>query len=190
MTLHKYLSTRGIIRSAPDGHGGTIDRSAWALKTKSWPTYMYFATALVSTIIHLGVLAAYMCGVRTANNIDSIGTTLQVVEVSAQVIVWIVVTAIYKYEKQITEDGKHNDLWGWTCSGPAQAIQQTFKDVVPFNSYCNIQSSSWYAGLVQVGALILSIIIYALVWRRRKSKQNVRRSVKRGLEGRENYRHQ
>jgi hypothetical protein len=191
MTLHKYLSTRGIIRAAPDGHGGIIDRSAWALETKSWPTYMYFATALVSVLTHIGVLLGYMCSIRTANRIDSVGTTIQMLEMGSQVIIWIVATAIYKYEKQITENGKHNDLWGWTCSGPAQALQETFQDVVPFNSYCNIQSASWYAGLVQVGGTLLSITIFLLAWKRKKSKQTIRRSAKvRGLDGREDYRHQ
>ncbi|KIW00912.1 uncharacterized protein PV09_07657 [Verruconis gallopava] len=190
MTLHKYLSTRGIIRSAPDGKGGTIERSAWALKTKSWPTYMYFSMAVASTFVHLGVLTGYLWSIRAANRIDTIGTTIQTIEIVGQLVLWIVVAAIYKYEKEITEDGKHNDLWGWTCSGPASALQQTFKDVVSFDSYCNIQTSSWYAGLVQVGALILSLSIVILAWKRRKSKKNVRRSAARAAEGREDYRHQ
>ncbi len=103
---------------------------------------MYFGTAVVSVLTHIGVLLGYTCGVRTANKIDSIETTISIVEMVAKITTWIVAMVIYKYEKEITEDGKHNNLWGWTCRGPAQALQKAFLDVVNFNSYCNIQSAS------------------------------------------------
>lgn len=73
--------------------------------------------------------------------------------------------------------GRHDDLWGWTCSPAAKAIQSVFKDDVPFDKYCNIQSAGWYAGLIQVGAMVLSGVIFALAWRRRGVKKVVGRGV-------------
>lgn len=189
MTLHKFLTTKDTFREAPTPTGGTINRNAWALQNKMWPTYIFFGTAVVSTAIHLGVLISYCCSVRASNAVDTFGTWVQSIELIGQLVLWAVVSAIYKYEKEKTENGKHNDLWGWTCSGPAQAIQKTFKDVVPFNDYCNIQTAGWYAGLVQIGAILLAIVIWVLVWRRKKSKAAVRMSAARGLEGAESYRH-
>jgi hypothetical protein len=145
---------------------------------------------VVSTLIHLGVLIGYCCSVRTSNVLDTIGTWVVSLELGGQLTLWVVVAAIYKYEKEKTENGKHNDLWGWTCSAPAEALQNTFKDVVPFERFCDIQTAGWYAGLVQIGAILLSIVIWILVWRRKKSKAVVRRSTQRGLEGVEGYRHQ
>jgi hypothetical protein len=53
------------------------------------------------------------------------------------IIIWAISAAIYRLEKD--KGGKHNDLWGWTCSGPADAIQTIFKDEINFNTYCNAQ---------------------------------------------------
>ena len=50
--------------------------------------------------------------------------------------IWVVTIAIYRYEQDLK--GKLKDLWGWTCSGPAKALQTVFKEV-QFDTYCNIQ---------------------------------------------------
>lgn len=93
----------------------------------------------------------------------------------ANLVVWIVAAGIYKYEKEVTENGKHNDLWGWTCSAAADAIQHAFVDEVPFDKFCTVQAASWYAGLVQVGAMVLSVIIFLMTGRRRTTKGAVKR---------------
>jgi putative Mn2+ efflux pump MntP len=138
---------------------------------------MYFSIALSSFIFNLSALIGYFRSVKTANLASTIATWFSFIILAANIIVWAVAAAIYKYEKGVTDDqGKHDDLWGWTCSGPAKAIQETFHEV-PFDKYCNIQSASWYAGLVQVGAMVLSAIIFLLAWRRKQVKKQVRRSM-------------
>lgn len=67
--------------------------------------------ATVSVTIHVAVLAGYFCSVRVANAFDTVGTTIQSVELVSQLVLWAVVTSIYKKEKEITTNGKHNDLW-------------------------------------------------------------------------------
>jgi hypothetical protein len=197
MTLHKYLTTKDVFLVAPTPTGGTVNRTAWTAQPKTWPTYVFFSTAVVSLTIHLGVLLGYCCSIRTSNILDTVGTWVVSIELSAQLILWIVVSAIYKYQSEKVENGRHNDLWGWTCSGPAQAIQNTFEDVIQFGTFCDIQSAGWYAGLVQIGAIVLALVIMLLAWRRKKSKKAVRRSAIRslqrgveGVEGVEGYRHQ
>jgi len=176
MTLHKFLTTQNVYRTV-DTPTGQITRTAWALKTKAWPTYMYFSIALTSFVLNLSALIGYLRSVKTANLTSTISTVFSSLILVANIVVWCVAAAIYRYEKSVTENGKNNDLWGWTCSGAARAIQKAFEKEVPFDKYCNVQTASWYAGLVQIGAMILSIIIYLLAVRRMQAKQVVRRSM-------------
>jgi hypothetical protein len=139
---------------------------------------MYFSIAAVSFIINLGTLIAYFHSVKRANLVSTIGTVFNVFIAAANLIVWIVAAAIYKYEKEITTEGKHNDLWGWSCSGAADAIQDAFQDQVNFSKYCTIQSTSWYLGLVQVGAMVLSVVIMLMSAGRNRTKKDVQRRTK------------
>jgi hypothetical protein len=52
-------------------------------------------------------------------------------------ILWSVAAAMYREEKD--KNGKSNDLWGWTCSTGARAIQKEFVKELNFNQYCNVQ---------------------------------------------------
>ena len=54
----------------------------------------------------------------------------------AHVVVWAVVMVLYRANKT------KKDLWGWSCSEKADAIQGLYDGVVPFNSLCQLQVSS------------------------------------------------
>jgi hypothetical protein len=100
-------------------------------------------------------------------------------------IVWTVAASIYRKEKD--KDGKPNDLWGWTCSAAARAIQKEFTHEVNFDQYCTTQSVSFYIGIVQAAAAAFTVITYILVFMRRKSKKNLTQQMK--LNGFEPARH-
>jgi hypothetical protein len=178
MTLTKFLQTQNIFKDVTPAGGGTaVRRTAWSKTPKPWPTYMYFSVALTSFILNFSSLLGYLRSVKTANLANTMATVFSFIILAANIIVWAVAAAIYKYEKGVVDQlGKHDDLWGWTCSGAAKAIQDTFHEV-PFDRYCNIQSAGWYAGLVQIGAMVLSTIIFALAYRRTRVKKQVRRSM-------------
>lgn len=59
---------------------------------------------------------------------------------AAEIAVWIVSVAIYRYGKEPDELGKFTDLWGWTCSPAARAIQDEVPNV-EFGRYCTVQVS-------------------------------------------------
>jgi hypothetical protein len=141
MTTQKYFATRNIYRTAPDpkNPGHTIERTAWAIDSKVWPTYMYLAIATISVIMNASVLGAYLKSVKAANKVESVQTWIDRVIMAFNVGIWVVSVAIYRYEKDT--GGVSNDLWGWTCSSTAQSLQQTFKTEVPFNTYCTAQAS-------------------------------------------------
>jgi hypothetical protein len=138
---------------------------------------MYFSVSLASVLINILILASYARGVKSANRTAIVGTVFTWGVLLADIGIWIATVVIYKYEKEVTENGKHNDLWGWTCSGAAKQLQTTFKNEVPFDQYCNIQGAGWIAGLLQVGVLGLSTVIYFFVWRRGVTKRKLRRSA-------------
>ena len=171
MTVIKFLQTRNTYRTITHPDGTTTTRTAWAHDSKLWPTYAYFGVAVVSTLLNFATVFSYRAGVRRANVVSQVTSLFSWAVMLANVVVWSVAAGIYRNEKD--KNGKSNDLWGWTCSPLAQAIQKEFAGEVDFNKYCNVQSASWYVGLAQAGAAVLTVFIYVLVARRRKSKRKV-----------------
>ncbi|KAF2658088.1 hypothetical protein K491DRAFT_703033 [Lophiostoma macrostomum CBS 122681] len=174
MTLHKFLTTKDVFHDVISPDGTIQSRTAWAKNSKEWPTYMYFAVAATSLLLNLVIVLAYMfSGVDSANRAAVAATVFTWIHMIGNLIVWAIAASLYRTEKD--KGGKHNDLWGWTCSAPAKAIQKDFAHVVDFNAYCNIQSISWYIGLVQVAAALLTVIIYIMTYKRMKMKKSIKR---------------
>ncbi|KAF2466545.1 uncharacterized protein BDR25DRAFT_306070 [Lindgomyces ingoldianus] len=176
LTLHKFITTKDVYRDVSHPDGSTVSRTAWAKDSKVWPTYMYFAVAAFTVLLHFIILLSYKFGVGHANKAATVATTFSWVVMIGNLVVWSVAAGLYRREKDL--GGKSNDLWGWTCSAAAEAIQKEFVGEVNFDKFCNVQSVSWYAGLVQVGAAFLTIFIYVLVWRRRQTKKKVKRQTR------------
>jgi hypothetical protein len=199
MTVHKFLSTKDVYRLAPDpSHpGAMIMRTAWAKDSKAWPTYMYFAVATTSLVLHISVLSAYFISQNALNRAAKANTIVSGLILFGNLTIWVVTVAVYRHEKDL--NGKHNDLWGWTCSGPAKALQHIFEMEVKFDAYCNIQvsrshitfppypllvmaanlgtlqSSSFYLGLLQTSAIVFTGLIYALVAWKVFSKKKIKK---------------
>lgn len=57
----------------------------------------------------------------------------------SQIVIWAVSAGIYRYGREPV-DGKFWDLWGWTCSQDAAALQAVVDDV-DFEKYCGMQVS-------------------------------------------------
>ncbi|KAF1994004.1 hypothetical protein P154DRAFT_527370 [Amniculicola lignicola CBS 123094] len=170
LTLHKFLTTRNIYHDVTLPDGTVKSRTAWARESKVWPTYMYFGVATTALVLNLGIIVAYLCsGVEKANTAALVSTIFSWCVMIGNVIVWTIAASLYRTEKDTGE--KPNDLWGWTCSVAAKKIQKEFANEVDFNKFCNTQSASWYAGLAQAGAAILTVVIYLMVWQRRKAKK-------------------
>jgi hypothetical protein len=120
---------------------------------------------------------SYLHGVKTANKAATIGSIFSGAVLLMNLIIWTITAALYKQQAVVTTDGKHNDLWGWTCSPAAKLLQPVFSDQINFGRYCDVQSISWYLGLVQVGLMLFTLVLYLLAVRRLQSKKAVRRSI-------------
>jgi hypothetical protein len=139
LTVHKFLSTKNIFVMVPDTTNpeNMIRRNAWAKNTKEWPTFMYFSIGIVSVVFHFGVLFAYLMSKKAINRAAQLNTAFSGMNLVFQLAVWAITCGIYRYEKDL--HGLSNDLWGWTCSEAASALQTVFEKEIQFNTYCNIQ---------------------------------------------------
>lgn len=173
MTLVKFLHTQNIYRDVTHSDGTTTSRTAWAKDSKVWPTYSYFGIAVVSVMLNFTTIFSYKFGVSKANTASYITSTFSWTIMIGNLVVWSIAAGMYRNEKN--KGGKSNDLWGWTCSSGARLIQKEFAKEIDFNRFCNIQSTSWYVGLAQVGASLLTVVIYVMVVMRRGYKRQTQR---------------
>ena len=122
----KYYDTQNETR------GG---RTAWPKHPKLWPTFMLLIGAGITLIVSIITLISYCWFLRKAKR----NWKLTVVKYGIHIGAWAIISILYRYEKDA--HGSNNDLWGWSCSQEADAIQAEFKDVVGFSSLCNLQVS-------------------------------------------------
>lgn len=190
LTLHKFLTTQNVYREVTTD-GVTKTRTAWAKDSKVWPTWMYFLVAGISVLLNFAIIFAYKFGVEKANKAATVASIFTWATLLGNLVVWCVAASLYRTEKD--KDGKSNDLWGWTCSPAARAIQKEFAHEVDFDKFCNVQASlqypwlamwdvlmfrqsiSWHIGLVQVAAATLTVITYVFVLMRRSGKKNMKK---------------
>jgi hypothetical protein len=139
---------------------------------------MYFSIAVISLAFNTAIMVSYLHSIKTANTVATVGGWFTGVVLLLNLIVWTVTTALYKQQSVVVNDrGIQNDLWGWTCSPAAQALQPVFDDQINFDTYCDIQGVSFYIGLVQVAASLFTILLFVLALRRVHSKKAVRKSM-------------
>ena len=141
----KFYDTQNEIR------GG---RTAWPKHSKVWPTFMLLIGAGLTLIVSIITLISYCCFLKKAKRSWKLTVLKYVIHIGA----WAVITILYRYEKDA--NGSNNDLWGWTCSEEADAIQAEFNDVVGFSSLCNLQvSRQLIAWLIYLTCDIVKLVV-------------------------------
>ena len=196
MTLVKFFETQDIYYTV-NGE----QRTAWARNTITWYTYMYTAVAAVSCVFNLAVVLAYVKGVRRANAMEDLASKWEYAILGTHIVVWAVSAGIYRYGKEPV-NGRFRDLWGWTCSSNAAALQEVVTDV-NFKKYCGIQvrrllvpsrllimlmcfqSASFYIGIASVGKGVLALSLYVLAFARIRSKKQAWKTQSKYEEARE-----
>jgi hypothetical protein len=137
MTLIRFLKTQNTYRTVVQVNGHSVTRTAWAKDTRAWPTWMYFAVAAASVLLNFGTVFSYKFGVERANVASYVTSIFSWVVMLGNLVVWSVAAGMYRSEKD--KHGKSNDLWGWTCSAAARAIQKEFVGEVDFDKFCSVQ---------------------------------------------------
>lgn len=64
--------------------------------------------------------------------------------------------------------GVDNDLWGWSCSTEATALQS---DVVNFSYLCSVQSRSWDVSIAEIVGKIVFAVGQFFVYRRTRDDE-------------------
>ncbi|KAI6909717.1 hypothetical protein KC318_g15415 [Hortaea werneckii] len=178
MTLVKFFQTRDIYFTV-DG----MQRTAWAKNSITWYTYLYTAVAGVSCLFNAAIILAYISSVRRANAVGDVASKWEYLVQGSQIVVWAVSAGIYRYGREPV-DGKFRDLWGWTCSQDAAALQAVVDDV-DFEKYCGLQTVSFNLGISNVAQAVLALVLYIFVFVRVRSKKRVQRAHARYDEARE-----
>lgn len=172
-TLSTFYSTHNIIR---DGRG------PWANETSLWPAIMLVSASGVTILLGLMILAAYTWGsVRSANQVNTVQTTVTVVVELVHIGLWIAVSVLYREGKT----GK--DLWGWACSDMADRIQKNFEGVVDFNQVCNRGTANWALSIANAGFTIFNLSIWYWVLKRRSYTKVQEQMAERRLLGRTDF---
>lgn len=167
----------GLMVWVVDVHQKTKDvvrrgRTAWPLNnpTKVWPTYMLLAASALSVLIAVGTLIFYCCAFERASRSWKLTLLRNVVGAVS----WIVVSVVYRIEKSY--GGRDDDIWGWSCSPKAQAIQAQFADVISFKPLCRAQSHSWRLSVAEFAFRILFAILM-FVLSRKKERVEARKTL-------------
>ena len=129
MTL-KYQTTKNEIRN---------ERNAWPKHPKLWPTFLLLGGAGLTLLLSAVTLFSYCFCFGKARG----SWKLTLVKYAIHILAWIIISTIYRYEKGLHE--VNNDLWGWSCSQKAAAIQSEFNGVVNFQSLCSVQVTLYLA---------------------------------------------
>jgi hypothetical protein len=137
ITLQKFLKTQNVYHDVETSDGETVTRTAWAKDSKSWPTWMYFTFAGISVLLNIAILFSYKFGVEKANKTAFVATIFTWTVMIGNLALWSVAATMYRTERD--KNGQSNDLWGWTCSAGARAIQKEFAAEIDFDKVCNLQ---------------------------------------------------
>jgi len=160
-SLAKYFLTKNKIIS------GNVH--PWANPTKLWPTIMLLAIATVTFLMNFITLCAYLCGVGAANKTNSIFSIVGYIMLAAHVVVWAVSAGAFK----MARDG--HDLWGWSCSPNADAIQEEVQAFMDFGKLCTIQTGAWYTSIIEAAVYFVTFLAVILMVRRAAHKKKINR---------------
>lgn len=123
-TVITFETTKGDFR---DG------RTAWPKEPKVWPMFMLLGCAGITLLLSIITLLSYCCAFNKAQR----SWKLTVVKYVIHIGTWVVVSTLYRYER--STNGVPNDVWGWSCSAKAAALQSQFSGVVKFSTMCSAQ---------------------------------------------------
>ncbi|KIW24218.1 uncharacterized protein PV07_09946 [Cladophialophora immunda] len=142
-TIYKFYTTKTLfVEGRPWG--------PWARDSVLWPTFMLAVASIVTSLLALTALVALWCRAKHKAAFFSL------LYAAVHIVAWVVVSVLYRVEK--TE----KDLWGWSCTDKARAIQQQLGSrKLNFESLCRLQASSWE---VSVAEVVIKILTTSVSW--------------------------
>ena len=124
--MYKYKATRGVSR--------TEYADPWPKDPKLWPTLLLAVASGLTLLLTVGSLLSQICKTLRKSGQTAKGRPLvTTVKYAVHIGTWACVAVAYRLGK--TGD----DLWGWSCSDRADAIQKAFESDVNFSQLCKLQ---------------------------------------------------
>ena len=108
----------------------------WATPTTLWPTIMLLGISTITFIANLITLCTYLCGIGAANKTSSFFSYIGYILLAVHVVIWAVAVGLFK----MANTG--HDLWGYSCSDQAEAIQEQVQSFLDFGKLCTLQVRS------------------------------------------------
>ena len=125
--MAKYYLTRNNVIAG--------NEKAWVSPATLWPTFMLLGFAAVTFCMNIVTLCSYACGVGAANKAHAGTTLIGAISLAVHIVPLTVAAGLFR----LAETG--TDLWGYTCSSRADAIQVQVQSFVNFGKLCNLQVS-------------------------------------------------
>ncbi|KAK3045213.1 hypothetical protein LTS18_014312, partial [Coniosporium uncinatum] len=179
-TLYKYLSTRNLVRDVTTVVGETpLDqqsellttmRTSWPTDPLLWPTYTYFGVAAFSTLANVLVFIYYGWNIGFANTVRTVNSVFSHAVYILNILLWSAGVVLYRLQREAVISGMNanggndaaaRDLWSYTCSADARALQRAnaFPEI-DYADYCRSQGYGWYTGLAQAGSSLVLFVVY------------------------------
>jgi len=149
------------------GHKISGGASPWPKHPTLWSTYMLLAIAAITFIMNFIVICTYICGVNAANKASSITGYIGYALLAVRIVAWGVAAGLFQ------KANTGNDLWGYSCSDQADAIQAQVQSYINFNTLCLTQTGAWYSSIIEVALYVLDIAIIIAMLKRRQYKRKV-----------------
>ncbi|KAF4624490.1 hypothetical protein G7Y89_g13682 [Cudoniella acicularis] len=158
--LAKYFLTRNHVLP-----GGT---NPWITPTTLWPSLMLLGIATVTFILNAITLFAYCCGgVQSANKASTVTSVAGYIFLAAHLVAWVVAAGLYRYGRT------GNDLWGYSCSDKADAVQEQVQSFLDFGKLCTMQQGTWFISIIEAGVYLLTLIVTIFMVRRASTKKKL-----------------
>ena len=124
--MYKFGTTRDI--SGP----GVV--SPWSKNTKLWPTILLAVASGLTCLMSTGSLVIQMCkSLRKRSKPAKDKSFFTIAKYAVHIGTWACVAVAYRLGKT------GQDLWGWSCSDKARAIQETLDIDLNFTQLCMLQ---------------------------------------------------
>lgn len=124
--MYKYKATRSVSRAEYAG--------PWPKDPKLWPTLLLAVASGLTLLLTVGSVLSQICKtLRKSGQTAKRRPLVTTVKYAVHIGTWACVAVAYRLGK--TGD----DLWGWSCSDSADAIQKAFENDVNFSSLCKLQ---------------------------------------------------
>jgi hypothetical protein len=108
----------------------------WITPATLWPTFMLLAISVVTFLLSLITVCAYMCGVDAANKTYSVTNYIRYAMMVVRVVAWAVAIGAFKM------GSGESSLWGYSCSDKADQIHAQVQSFLNFGKLCTMQVSS------------------------------------------------